>query len=83
MKTSYKHTKGVSFLQEEIILSNYLKSSIRSTEFKPNGLNKSHCSVYSEYKCAIVERFNRTLKTQMFRSFTASGKEDGTIIYKF
>ena len=30
-----------------------------------------HFSVYSDRKCAIVERFNRTLKTRMFRSFTA------------
>ena len=30
-------------------------------------------SVYSDRKCAIVERFNRTLKTRMYRSFTARG----------
>ena len=41
-----------------------------------------HFGVYSEHKCAIVERFNRTLKTRMFHSFTASGKDDGSIIYK-
>ena len=27
-----------------------------------------HFSVYSDRKCAIVERFNRTLKTRMYRS---------------
>ena len=32
-----------------------------------------HYSVYSDKKAAIVERFNRTLKTRMFRHFTASG----------
>lgn len=32
-----------------------------------------HFSVYSDRKCAIVERFNRTLKTRMYRSFTARG----------
>ena len=30
-------------------------------------------STYSERKNAIVERFNRTLKTRMFRAFTARG----------
>ena len=30
-------------------------------------------SEYSDRKCAIVERFNRTLKTRMYRSFTARG----------
>lgn len=34
-----------------------------------------HFSVYSEMKCAIVERFNRTLKTRMYRSFTARGNK--------
>lgn len=29
--------------------------------------------VYSDRKCAIVERFNRTLKTRMYRSFTSRG----------
>ena len=32
-----------------------------------------HFSVFSDHKCAIVERFNRTLKTRMYRSFTARG----------
>ena len=32
-------------------------------------------SVYSDNKCAIVERFNRTLKTRMYRSFTARGNQ--------
>ena len=32
-----------------------------------------HFSVYSDRKCAIVERFNRTLKTRIYRSFTARG----------
>ena len=32
-----------------------------------------HYSVYSEQKAAIVERFNRTLKTRMFKYFTSRG----------
>ena len=32
-----------------------------------------HYSIYSDRKCAIVERFNRTLKTRMYRSFTTHG----------
>jgi transposase InsO family protein len=32
-----------------------------------------HYSVYSEQKAAIVERFNRSLKTRMFRYFTSRG----------
>lgn len=32
-----------------------------------------HYSVFSDKKAAIVERFNRTLKTRMFRHFTATG----------
>jgi len=38
---------------------------------KRNGIQ--HYSTYSEAKCSIVERFNRTLKTRMFRAFTAQG----------
>ena len=30
-------------------------------------------NVYSDRKCAIVERVNRTLKTRMYRAFTARG----------
>ena len=32
-----------------------------------------HYSVYSEQKAAIVERFNRSLKSRMFRYFTSKG----------
>ena len=32
-----------------------------------------HYSVYSDQKGAIIERFNRTLKTRMFRYFTSRG----------
>ena len=32
-----------------------------------------HYSIYSDRKCAIVDRINRTLKTKMFRAFTARG----------
>ncbi len=32
-----------------------------------------HYSVYSEQKGAIIERFNRTLKTRMFRYFNSQG----------
>ena len=36
-------------------------------------LNIKHYSISSDRKCAIVERFNRTLKTRLFRHFTAAG----------
>ena len=36
-------------------------------------LNIKHYSVYSDKKGAIVERFNRTLKTRMFKYFTSRG----------
>ena len=36
-------------------------------------LKIEHFSVYSDRKGAVVERFNRTLKTRMYRSFTAQG----------
>ena len=36
-------------------------------------LKIKYFSVYSDNKCAIVERFNRTLKTRMYRSFTSQG----------
>ena len=36
-------------------------------------LKIKHYSVYSDQKAAIVERFNRTLKTRMFKYFTAKG----------
>ena len=32
-----------------------------------------HYTVYSDQKCAIVERLNRTMKTRLFRAFTAQG----------
>ena len=38
-------------------------------------LKIEYYSVYSDRKCAIVERFNRTLKTRMYRSFTARGSK--------
>ena len=41
-----------------------------------------HFSVYSDYKCAIVERFNRTLKTIMSRSFTSRGNHRWVDILK-
>jgi hypothetical protein len=37
------------------------------------GLNIKHYSTYSDKKASIVERFNRTLKGMMWRSFTAKG----------
>ena len=36
-------------------------------------LKIKHYSVYSDKKGAIVERFNRTLKTRMFKYFTSKG----------
>ena len=38
-------------------------------------LKIKYFSVYSDKKCAIVERFNRTLKTRMYRSFTSRGSK--------
>lgn len=35
--------------------------------------NVNHYSTYSEKKASIVERFNRTLKTRMYRAFTEHG----------
>ena len=50
------------------------------TEFKNEKLQNllkkhkiDHYSVSSDRKCAIVERVNRTLKTRMYRAFTAQG----------
>lgn len=50
------------------------------TEFfnaKVNALTRkykiNHYSTYSTAKCSIVERFNRTLKTRMFKRFTVNG----------
>lgn len=37
--------------------------------FKKEGIH--HYVTHSETKAAIVERFNRTLKTRMYRAFTA------------
>ena len=37
------------------------------------GLNIHYYNTYSDRKCSLVERFNRTLKTRMYRSFTARG----------
>ena len=36
-------------------------------------LKIKHYSTHSDKKCAIVERFNRTLKTRMYKRFTAQG----------
>ena len=41
------------------------------TLLKANNIN--HYSVYSPRKGAIIERFNRTLKTRMYRAFSARG----------
>ncbi|XP_068087025.1 uncharacterized protein [Anabrus simplex] len=38
-----------------------------------NSLNIHHYSTYSNLKASVVERFNRTLKTIMWREFTARG----------
>lgn len=37
--------------------------------------NINHYSVYSKQKCALVERFNRTLRTKLNRYFTHTGKK--------
>ena len=34
-----------------------------------------HYSVYSKYKCAIVERFNRTMREKLNRYFTYTGRK--------
>ena len=38
-----------------------------------NDLDITHYSIASVRKCSIVERFNRTIKTRMYRSFSARG----------
>ena len=38
-----------------------------------NDLDIHYYSIYSDRKCSIVERFNRTLKTRMWRYFSAKG----------
>lgn len=54
----------------------------RGTEFKnssvESSLEKENIKLFytfdEEIKCAVVERFNRTLKGKMFKYFTATGK---------
>ena len=45
-------------------------------------LKIKYFSVYSDKKCAIVERFNRTLKTRMYRAFTARGNHRWVEIFE-
>ena len=45
-------------------------------------LKIKYFSVYSDRKCAIVERFNRTLKTRMYRAFTARGNHHWIDIFQ-
>lgn len=47
---------------------------------KDNSIN--HYSTYSVMKASIVERFNRTLKTLMFREFSYNGSYHWIDIYK-
>lgn len=37
--------------------------------------NVKHYSVFSKFKCALVERFNRTLRSRISRYFTYTGKK--------
>jgi len=48
----------------------YYNSSVQALLKK---YNVKHYSTYSEKKASIVERFNRTLKTRMYRAFTEQG----------
>jgi transposase InsO family protein len=47
----------------------FINSKVQ-TLFKANGIK--HFASESEYKAAMVERFNRTLKTKLWRHFTAT-----------
>lgn len=42
-----------------------------------NKYNINHYSTYSRLKASIVERFNRTLKSRMWKQFTAKGHMTG------
>lgn len=62
----FKETKFVTNLQTD-----------RGKEFTNNRLknyfkrhNINHYSTFSEFKASVVERFNRTLKTKLYRIFT-------------
>jgi len=48
----------------------YYNSSVQALLKK---YNVKHYSTYSEKKASIVERFNRTLKTRMYRAFSEQG----------
>ena len=41
--------------------------------FKDKNIN--HYTVFSQYKAAVVERFNRTLREKLSRYFTYTGKK--------
>ena len=56
----FQTDKGKEFMNSTI--QNYLKEN-----------NVKHFYSYSDFKAAMVERFNRTLKTKMYRYFTTVG----------
>lgn len=79
-----KHGKGVSNALEDIfILSNRKPKYIQCDQGKEfynihvKSLLKRYdielFSVFSDVKCALVERFNRTLKDKMYKYFTYNG----------
>jgi transposase InsO family protein len=58
--------KLVEFDQGGEFVNNLFKKLLKKHKIK-------YFHVYSDRKAAIVERFNRTLKTRMYKSFTARG----------
>jgi hypothetical protein len=50
----------------------FYNSSVKSILDK---LKIKHYSVYSQYKAAVVERFNRTLREKLAKHFVATGKK--------
>lgn len=65
-KKLFKESKFVSHLQTDRgkeFWNKFLKSY-----FKRHKIN--HYSTHSEFKASVVERFNRTLKTKLYRIFT-------------
>lgn len=65
-KKLFKQTKFVDNLQTDEGKEFYNKK-VRSY-FKRHNIN--HYSSYSEFKASVVERFNRTLKSKLYRIFT-------------
>ena len=66
-----KKNKKPHHVQTDLVKEFYNKS-VRSL-FKKYDIN--HYSVHSQFKAALVERFNRTLRERLTRYFTRTGKK--------